>query len=62
MLNKKNDILHCRISSNDKLFLFKMAKDNNMSVADFIIFKTIYSDEKMLLKYKDFILNQMEQN
>lgn len=60
MLNKKDDILHCRISTNDKLFLSKMAKDNNMSIADFIIFKTIYADEETLLKYKDFILSQIK--
>lgn len=60
MLNKKDDILHCRISKNDKLFLSKMAKDNNMSLADFIIFKAIYFDEDTLLKYKDFVLNQIK--
>lgn len=60
MLNKKDSVLHCRISKNDKLFLMKMAKDNNMSLADFIIFKSIYVDEETLLKYKDFVLSQIK--
>lgn len=62
MFRKKDSILHCRISSVDKDYISDMAKNENMSPIDYIIYKLIYSDSQSLKKYNDYIQNRIENN